>query len=50
MNLQEKISISGFTDTGKVRKNNEDSIGFDSVLGLLVLADGMGGTPRWRGC
>ncbi len=43
MNLQEKISISGFTDTGKIRKNNEDSIGFDSVLGLLVLADGMGG-------
>ena len=26
-----------------VRKKNEDSIGFDSALGLIVLADGMGG-------
>lgn len=43
MNLQEKISILGFTDTGMVRKKNEDTIGFDSALGLVVLADGMGG-------
>jgi len=43
MNLQEKISILGLTDTGMVRKKNEDSIGFDSALGLVVLADGMGG-------
>ncbi len=43
MNLQEKISILGLTDTGMVRKKNEDTIGFDSALGLLVLADGMGG-------
>ena len=43
MNLQEKIHIVGSTDTGKVRRNNEDSIGYDSILGLLVLADGMGG-------
>jgi serine/threonine protein phosphatase PrpC len=43
MNLQGKIQIVGFTDTGRVRQNNEDSIGYDSVLGLLVLADGMGG-------
>ena len=26
-----------------VRKKNEDTIGFDSALGLIVLADGMGG-------
>ena len=43
MNLQDKIQIVGYTDTGRVRQNNEDSIGYDSVLGLLVLADGMGG-------
>lgn len=43
MNLQEKITILGLTDTGIVRKNNEDTIGYDSALGLLVLADGMGG-------
>ena len=43
MNLQDKISILGLTDTGIVRKKNEDAIGYDSSLGLLVLADGMGG-------
>ena len=43
MNLQNKIKIVGLTDTGMVRKNNEDSIGYDSALGLVVLADGMGG-------
>ncbi len=43
MNLQNKITIAGLTDRGIVRKINEDSIGFDSALGLLVLADGMGG-------
>lgn len=43
MNLQEKIAILGLTDTGMVRKKNEDTIGFDSALGLVVLADGMGG-------
>ncbi len=43
MNLRDKLQIAGLTDTGKVRRRNEDSIGYDSVLGLLVLADGMGG-------
>ncbi len=43
MNLQGKIHIVGLTDTGRVRQNNEDCIGFDSALGLVVLADGMGG-------
>ena len=33
----------GLTDTGIVRAKNEDCIGFDSALGLVVLADGMGG-------
>ena len=43
MNLQDKLQIAGLTDTGRVRRRNEDSIGYDSILGLLVLADGMGG-------
>ncbi len=43
MNLQGKIQIVGETDTGRVRQHNEDCIGFDSALGLMVLPDGMGG-------
>ena len=43
MNLQKKITIEGMTDTGIVRSKNEDAIGYDSALGLVVLADGMGG-------
>jgi protein phosphatase len=43
VNLQDKIAIIGLTDTGMIRKKNEDAIGFDSALGLIVLADGMGG-------
>ncbi len=43
MNLQNKITIMGLTDTGIVRSKNEDTIGYDSALGLVVLADGMGG-------
>ena len=33
----------GLSDTGIVRSKNEDAIGYDSALGLIVLADGMGG-------
>ena len=43
MSLKDKIQITGITDQGLVREHNEDSIGSDSELGLLVLADGMGG-------
>jgi len=35
--------IAGKTDPGKVRDRNEDSIGLLPELGLLVVADGMGG-------
>ncbi len=31
------------TDTGQVREHNEDYVGGDHALGLVVLADGMGG-------
>ena len=41
--LRGKIKFSEITNTGMVREHNEDAIGTDSDMGLLVLADGMGG-------
>jgi len=41
--LRNKLLFVGETDTGKVREHNEDTIAFDAEIGLLVLADGMGG-------
>jgi protein phosphatase len=41
--LRNKLLFVGETDTGKVREHNEDTIAFDADIGLLVLADGMGG-------
>lgn len=38
-----KPDIFGKTDIGSVRKNNEDAFGIDAALGLVVVADGMGG-------
>lgn len=38
-----RLEIASATDTGVVRSFNEDSIAFERELGLLVLADGMGG-------
>ena len=43
MNLRGKIKFAEITDTGKVREHNEDAIGSNSEIGLMVLADGMGG-------
>ena len=43
MSLRGKIAFSEITDTGKVRDHNEDAIGTNDEIGLLVLADGMGG-------
>lgn len=43
MALQGKITTSLHTDPGQVRKNNEDAIDEDQKIGLVVLADGMGG-------
>jgi serine/threonine protein phosphatase PrpC len=37
------LEIAALTDTGKSRDNNEDSIATKPELGLVVLADGMGG-------
>ncbi len=43
MNLRGKIDFAEFTDTGRVREHNEDAIGSTPDIGLMVLADGMGG-------
>jgi protein phosphatase len=41
--LRGKLKCTGETDTGRVREHNEDTIALDADIGLLVLADGMGG-------
>lgn len=38
-----KITAAGLTDPGQVRKNNEDNYWLDDQIGLMVVADGMGG-------
>jgi serine/threonine protein phosphatase PrpC len=43
MSLKGKLLCVGQTDTGRVREHNEDTIAVDSDIGLVVLADGMGG-------
>jgi protein phosphatase len=43
MTLRNKIAFVGASDTGRVREHNEDAIACEIDLGLLVLADGMGG-------
>ena len=37
------MRVASITDTGRVRQLNEDSFYVDSGLGLLMVADGMGG-------
>lgn len=43
MSLRGKIRFAEITDTGRVREHNEDAIGCNAEVGLMVLADGMGG-------
>ena len=43
MNLSAKIDYAEISDTGRVRDHNEDAIGSIGEIGLMVLADGMGG-------
>ena len=38
-----KLIIQGLSDVGLVRGHNEDKIAWDENLGLVLLADGMGG-------
>jgi serine/threonine protein phosphatase PrpC len=37
------LTVRGKTDRGRVRANNEDNFYLDEKLGLMVVADGMGG-------
>jgi PPM family protein phosphatase len=43
MSLKGKIRYHEFTHTGRVREHNEDAVFADMDIGLMVLADGMGG-------
>lgn len=43
MSPRDKLEVVGRTDPGRVRSHNEDSIGENIDLGVVVLADGMGG-------
>jgi serine/threonine protein phosphatase PrpC len=38
-----KLSVYGETNVGRIREHNEDFIAWDSSVGLVLLADGMGG-------
>lgn len=38
-----RVQTAGFSDIGKVRKANEDSLLLNEPIGLYVVADGMGG-------
>ncbi len=41
--LHRAIEITGITDAGCIRSNNEDCIVWNSNMGLAILSDGMGG-------
>ena len=43
MRLKGKFRCVGITDTGRIREHKEDTFGTDPDIGLVVLADGMGG-------
>lgn len=37
------VEVTGKTDVGCVRKNNEDNFGYDARHGIFIVCDGMGG-------
>ena len=43
MNLSSALEVIRISDVGKCREQNEDAIASDLNIGLVVLADGMGG-------
>jgi protein phosphatase len=43
MRTKDAVEVAGATDPGCVRKNNEDNFAVEPELGLLLVADGMGG-------
>lgn len=42
-NFLDALEIAAATDVGRMREHNEDAILFDPSLGIVILADGMGG-------
>jgi protein phosphatase len=43
MSQAPSLKIVSRSDTGRVRDHNEDNLGYDAELGIVVLADGLGG-------
>ena len=43
MDIKDALEIVSQTNPGMVRSHNEDSVTYDAEIGLVVLADGMGG-------
>jgi serine/threonine protein phosphatase PrpC len=43
MNLTDTLEIVRLTDVGQRRDHNEDAVASDAEMGLVILADGMGG-------
>jgi protein phosphatase len=43
MNLADALEVVARTDPGMIRSHNEDAVFGDAQLGLVILADGMGG-------
>lgn len=43
MNLTDVLEVVRLTDVGRKREHNEDAVTSDMEIGLVVLADGMGG-------
>ena len=43
MSMNNALDIVRLTDVGKRREHNEDAIASDNNIGLVILADGMGG-------
>jgi protein phosphatase len=43
MDLSGILEVTAKTDVGRKRDHNEDSVGADNSIGLILLADGMGG-------
>lgn len=39
-----RLEIVGVSDVGRIRERNEDAIDWDASLGVILLADGMGGS------